>query len=83
MAAAGHEEEQAVIADCRISNVINWNKPFRTTTLFAATTAVYWFVALNSYRAYCLLALSLALMGTVLLVKDVALSRCVSFSKGM
>jgi hypothetical protein len=42
MAAAGHEEEQAVIADCRISNVINWNKPFRTTTLFAATTAVYW-----------------------------------------
>ncbi|XP_024275699.1 reticulophagy regulator 1 isoform X1 [Oncorhynchus tshawytscha] len=82
MAAAGHEEEQAVIADCRISNVINWNKPFRTTTLFAATTAVYWFVALSSYRAYCLLALSLALMGTVLLVKDVALSRCVSFSKG-
>ncbi|XP_038860407.1 reticulophagy regulator 1 [Salvelinus namaycush] len=41
MAAAGHEEGQAVIADCRISNVINWNKPFRTTTLFAATTAVH------------------------------------------
>ncbi|XP_010891168.2 reticulophagy regulator 1 isoform X1 [Esox lucius] len=93
MAVAGHEEEQAAYRDrevignsltgfFRFSNVIDWKRPFRTMTLFAVTNAVFWFVALSSYRVYCFLALCSALKVTALLVKQVAGSRRGTFPKG-
>ncbi|KAL0966727.1 hypothetical protein UPYG_G00299370 [Umbra pygmaea] len=93
MAVTTHEEEQAATPDreiigrsmsglFRFSNVINWKRPFRTTTLFAVTNSVFWFTALSCYRVYCLLALSLALTETVLLLKYMARSRQGTFPKG-
>ncbi|XP_046883768.1 reticulophagy regulator 1 isoform X1 [Hypomesus transpacificus] len=77
--AAGQEDEPATYAGCSVSgcilNIVNWKRPFRTTALFAAINSLFWFAALSSYRAYCLLALFIALMVTIVTVKGVALSR--------
>ncbi|KAM4604625.1 reticulophagy regulator 1 [Polymixia lowei] len=60
---------------CRISSLINWKRPFRTSALFAATNTVFWVLAFSPIQAYSLLALSLAAMVVMVTVVDVALSR--------
>nr|XP_006634586.1 PREDICTED: reticulophagy receptor FAM134B [Lepisosteus oculatus] len=56
-------------------DVVTWRRPLSSTLLFAATNAVFWFVALSSWRVCYLLALSLVCLVTVQMVKDLVLSR--------
>ncbi|KAL6490312.1 hypothetical protein MHYP_G00006570 [Metynnis hypsauchen] len=55
--------------------LVDWRKPFRTTTLFAATNAVFWFVSLSPCRVVCLLGLCLAVLMLVQLLRDVVLPK--------
>ncbi|XP_036452676.1 reticulophagy regulator 1 [Colossoma macropomum] len=55
--------------------LVDWRKPFRTTALFTATNAVFWFVSLSPCRVVCLLGLCLALLMLVQLLRDVVLPR--------
>ncbi|XP_029930066.1 reticulophagy regulator 1 [Myripristis murdjan] len=59
----------------RISRLVNWSRPCRTSALLAAANTVFWFVAFSSFRVYSLVALLLALLLVILTVRDFVLSR--------
>ncbi|XP_072544249.1 reticulophagy regulator 1 [Salminus brasiliensis] len=58
-----------------VQALVDWGKPLRTSALFAATNAVFWFVSLSPCRVVCLLCLCLALLMLVEVLRDVVLSR--------
>ncbi|GAA6224462.1 reticulophagy receptor FAM134B [Lates japonicus] len=72
------EEEETPLgrAGCRLTGLVNWRqRPCRTSALFAAANTVFWFVAFGSFRAYSLLAVLLAVLVIVVMVRDLARSR--------
>ncbi|XP_028283747.1 reticulophagy regulator 1 [Parambassis ranga] len=63
-------------AGCRLGGLVNWKQsPCRTSALFAAANALFWFVAFGSLRAYSLLAILLTLLVVMVTVRDVFRSR--------
>ncbi|KAG9273983.1 reticulophagy regulator 1 isoform X2 [Astyanax mexicanus] len=72
LAAAGSGQRAG---GCRVQELVDWGRPFRTSALFAATNALFWFVSLSPCRVVCLLCLCLALLMMVQLLRDMMLSR--------
>ncbi|XP_076600783.1 reticulophagy regulator 1 [Chaetodon auriga] len=63
-------------AGCRLTGLVNWKqRPCRTSALFAAASAVLWFVAFSPLRAYSLLAVLLALLVVTVTARDIARAR--------
>ncbi|XP_023671518.1 reticulophagy regulator 1 isoform X1 [Paramormyrops kingsleyae] len=58
-----------------IASVITWKRPLYTSLLFIATNAIFWLVALSSWRLYHLLTLCLMVLVTVQMMKDMVLAR--------
>ncbi|XP_040911205.1 reticulophagy regulator 1 [Toxotes jaculatrix] len=70
------EETPSGRAGCRLTGLVNWRqRPCRTSALFAAANAAFWFVAFSSFRAYSLLALLLAVLVVLVTISDIARSR--------
>ncbi|XP_070829793.1 reticulophagy regulator 1 isoform X1 [Chaetodon trifascialis] len=70
------EETPPGRAGCRLAGLVNWKqRPCRTSALFAAASAVLWFVAFSPLRAYSLLAVLLALLVVTVTARDIARAR--------
>ncbi|XP_041805024.1 reticulophagy regulator 1 [Chelmon rostratus] len=70
------EETPPGRAGCRLTGLVNWKqRPCRTSALFAAASAVLWFVAFSPLRAYSLLAVLLALLVVTATARDIARAR--------
>ncbi|KAL7876301.1 hypothetical protein AOLI_G00112640 [Acnodon oligacanthus] len=69
------ESVQRVGGGGGVRALVDWRKPFRTTALFAATNAVFWFVSLSPCRVVCLLSLCVAVLMLVQLLRDVVLPK--------
>ncbi|CAM4591458.1 unnamed protein product [Leuciscus chuanchicus] len=60
---------------CRISKLINWNRPLWTSAFFVTTNIAFWFVSLSPCRVFSLISMCVALLVMIQLMRDVALSR--------